>query len=98
MAKFTIVTNRRLYKDDLARIPLEVSYRLYQNQVFLYVTDYHSNNFEPIECRLIEWINTNCRGLYRLYREGPGFKIFFEYIEDMTAFKLRWEGTDDENE
>ena len=54
MAKFTIVTNRRLYKDDLARIPLEVSYRLYQNQVFLYVTDYHSNNFEPIEFRLIE--------------------------------------------
>lgn len=80
--------SKRVWKDAWEVLPKDLILKMVSTQVEIKIT-----NISILDT-IITWCNGNCNGLFR-YAD----KIFyFEEETDMTAFKLMWDGKDEEDD
>ena len=82
----SILRSKRLWKDEWTVMPKDIVLVMVRNQVSI------ESDASFDESGMIYWCNQNCNGLFRY--TNPIF--YFEEESDMLAFKLSWDGKDDE--
>lgn len=87
----TIVKSKRIWKEGWALLPKDLLVTMLKNQIRLGIND-GTGISGIIEAGMANWCDENCNGLYRLHG-GYGH---FEEEADMTAFKIYWEGKDED--
>jgi len=82
----SITRSKRIWKSDWEVLPKDIVLKMVQTQAQVEVSN------TSTLATIVKWCNENCNGLFR-YSDSI---FYFEEESDMTAFKIMWDGKEDD--